>query len=279
MRDRGDQERRRCSAKPRRDEDRLHAVPSAVAPSASRSVGEQLERRSARGLDQHDVARPQHLATQQLAARRPGPARAPTPPRAAPGADAPVGYACRIGPDGHDRSTPAAASVRDPTRSCSLAASARARPSRRAPPDPPAVRPAIAASAASAAAHRLGVGVVGVVDDGDAVGAVGRPPSASGSRPGAPTARRRRRRAAAPTRQRGGGGRERVGHLVLARAACSAHRRVRSPRRRRMKRGRARVVEAHVRGAHVGVRAAADGRRTPRVGARRHARPPAGRRR
>ena len=123
--------------------------------------------------------------------------------------------------------------------------------------------------------HRVGVGVVGVVDDGHPVGAVVRPPSASGDSG--------RRRASAlgdsssgmPERERDRGRGRGVGAWCspTSRSAPSAS----LGRRAQRERGRPPSSSATSRDAHVGVGGAPNVH--DRAGSRRHRRAPAGRRR
>ena len=93
------------------------------------------------------------------------------------------------GPTATIRSTPAAAASR-PSRSCSARRVGPELGHRAEDGDPPLARQA--GERGQRGPHRLGVGVVGVVDDGDAVGAPGRPPCASGCAARRPTGRRPR---------------------------------------------------------------------------------------
>ena len=173
---------------------------------------EHLQPVGAAGLDQDDVARARAAAPAAARAAARSGTCTDSSPATRPAADAPSAMPTASGPTATTRSTPAAAASR-PSRSCSAAASG--------PSSPMAPRTAIRRRAGQpgqrgqGGAHRLGVGVVGVVDDGDAVGAPGDLHAPAAARAGG---RQRRgdvgRRHA--RRERGAGRRQRVGHLVLA---------------------------------------------------------------
>ena len=198
----------------RGDEDEPHA-----GTSVRSACGDPLEADAARGLHQDDVAGP-HLPS--AAARPPRRRRArattgrPTSPRCWPpghdaGALAHAHEPRHVEPHGE----PADRVVLGQRRR------RRARASRPAPPRCAGRRPS-ATRVFERGAHRLGVGVVGVVDDGEAARRLGAPPCASGSAARAADRARRPRRRQRRGQRRGGDG-QRVGHVVRA-VSCSAHR-------------------------------------------------------
>ena len=188
-----------------RDQDRPHAP----APVGQEVGGEQLQAVGAAGLHEDDVPGTQHLR-QQLAGSGPVRHVHRLLSSRSPGCGRAIGYAYRIGSHGDDQVD--AGGRRVPSEPLVLGRGAGAQLGHGAEDgDPPLPRQS--GERGQRGAHRLGVGVVGVVDDGDAVGAADdlHAPAAAGS------GRRQRRGDVAgrhPGRERGAGRRQRVGDLV-----------------------------------------------------------------
>ena len=222
--------------------------PRSSAPAGRRRAG---RGRPTRSLDQHDIPG-RELGAQQGARPRRRRARArDSSPRAPPARRRRRGCLPRRARRRRAGRHPTAA-ARARVASCS----ARGRRPElghlpRAPPDPPPAPARPTTSGLERGPHRLGVGVVGVVDDGHAVGAVGdlHPPAA---------ARRRRPTAAAATASSGRPSASAAAAAASALATwCSPSRpqrhRALVPRRRPGEPRRGRVVERDVLGPHVGV--------------------------
>ena len=166
-RQRGEQDRD-DQADAGRDEDRSHVIPASPRPGGAASPAvsrKQFEAVGATGLDEDDVAGAEPLAGAARGRRR-GPARAPTPLLAAR-RRRPVRNAYRIGPDGHEQVDPSGGRVAPQPLVFLRGTGAQLG---HAPEDGDPPLPRHPGQRGQRGPHRLGVGVVRVVDHGDAVG-------------------------------------------------------------------------------------------------------------